>query len=242
MIHGSLELLIEWLQHAKGTVVLTGAGMSTESGIPDFRSHTGWWRNIDPRIVATVDALEHNYDLFYDFYCMRLERLKNCKPHEGHYILASLEEQGLISSVATQNVDGFHKAAGSNKVYELHGNIHHIRCHECQQPSTINAFLAKENCSSCGGKLRPGIVLFGEFLPESAWAKALGSIQQADLVIVIGTSLEVYPVNQLPSMTNGRTVYINMEVDEYENEFDLIIQGSAKEVLQAIKERVDIAR
>lgn len=242
MNHSSLELLIEWLQHSKGTVVLTGAGMSTESGVPDFRSQTGWWRNIDPRTVATGDALEQNYDLFHEFYCMRLEKLKDCKPHEGHFILASLEKQGLISSIATQNVDGFHKGAESENVYELHGNIHHIRCQACQQPSTINAFFAKENCLSCGGKLRPGIVLFGEFLPESAWTQALGSIQQAELVIVIGTSLEVYPVNQLSSMTSGKTVYINLEVDQNETEFDLIIQGSAKDVLQAIKERVDRTR
>lgn len=236
---GNLEQLVEWLSLANKTVVLTGAGMSTESGVPDFRSQKGWWRNIDPRTVATLDALQENYDLFHEFYSMRIEKLKDCKPHEGHYSLEALEKQGYISRIATQNVDGFHKAAGSENVDELHGNIHQIRCQECQQPSSTNAFLAKENCSSCGGKLRPGIVLFGELLPDSAWNQALRSIQQADLVLVIGTSLEVYPVNQLPSMTRGKTVYINLEVDGCEKDFDLIVLGSAKEVLLAIKERVD---
>jgi NAD-dependent deacetylase len=226
--------LAEWLKQSKNTVVLTGAGMSTESGIPDFRSKDGWWRNIDPATVANVQALEENYDLFYEFYCARLAALKGCEPHEGHYILGEWERKGLIERVATQNVDGFHRKAGNKAVDELHGSIHEVRCQRCGEPAAEKDFCVMRPCSQCGGKLRPGIVLFGEVLPEQAWNQALEAIQQADVVLVIGTSLQVYPVNQLPRMTTGKLVYINREVNGYEQDFDLILEGSAKELLQQI--------
>ncbi|MGM9949842.1 MAG: SIR2 family NAD-dependent protein deacylase [Lysinibacillus sp.] len=229
-----VQQLAEWLKQSKKTVVLTGAGMSTESGIPDFRSRDGWWRNIDPATVANTEALEHNYDLFHDFYCARLDALKGCKPHEGHYILADWERRGLIERVATQNVDGFHRQAGNTAVDELHGSIHAVRCQKCGAPAEEPDFCDKRPCSRCGGRLRPGIVLFGELLPEQAWNHAMEAIRTADVVIVIGTSLQVYPVNQLPRMTRGRLVYINRETDGFEHDFDLIMEGSAKEILQEV--------
>ncbi|KOS68557.1 NAD-dependent deacetylase [Lysinibacillus contaminans] len=229
----SIEQLSEWLKVSQNTVVLTGAGMSTESGIPDFRSASGWWQNIDPRTVATVEALERNYPLFHEFYKMRIENLEKVAPHEGHEILAEWERQGLISLVATQNVDGFHQLAGSQNVEELHGSIRTIRCHRCGKRAEMAAFLQKQSCS-CSGKLRPNVVLFGENLPQASWKKVIDSIEEADLVVVIGTSLEVYPVNQLPSMTNGKTVYINLDTAKQVIQFDLIIKGKVKEVLEQV--------
>ena len=229
---GKVQQLAEWLKQSKKTVVLTGAGMSTESGIPDFRSRNGWWRNIDPATVANVEALEHNYELFHDFYCARLGALKGCKPHEGHYILADWEKRGLIERVATQNVDGFHRQAGNAVVDELHGSIHAVRCQKCGVPAEETDFCDRRPCSRCGGRLRPGIVLFGELLPEQAWNNAMEAIRTADVVVVIGTSLQVYPVNQLPRMTRGRLVYINRETEGFAHEFDLMLEGSAKEILQ----------
>lgn len=229
-----IHQLAEWLKQSKRTVVLTGAGMSTESGVPDFRSKDGWWRNIDPATVATVQALEQDYDLFHAFYCARLDALKGCEPHEGHYILADWESRGLIKRVATQNVDGFHRKAGNIAVDELHGSIHHVSCQRCGARAAEKDFCDKQPCSQCGGKLRPGIVLFGEVLPEQAWNQALEAIQQADVVLVIGTSLQVYPVNQLPRMTSGKLVYMNREVEGFEQDFDLIVEGSAKELLQEV--------
>ena len=229
----SIAILSKWLKVSQKTVVLTGAGMSTESGIPDFRSASGWWQNIDRRTVATVEALEQNYPLFHEFYKMRIENLEKVAPHEGHRILADWEKRGLVSLVATQNVDGFHQLAGSQNVEELHGSIREIRCQRCGKQAEMAAFLQKESCH-CSGKLRPTVVLFGESLPQASWQKAMRTIAEAQLVVVIGTSLEVYPVNQLPSMTNGKTVYINLDVARQETQFDLTIQGKAKEVLQQV--------
>lgn len=226
----SISILSKWLKVSKNTVVLTGAGMSTESGVPDFRSASGWWQNIDPRTVATVEALEQYYPLFHEFYKMRIENLEQVAPHEGHQILADWEKRGLISLVATQNVDGFHQLAGSQNVEELHGSIRTTRCHSCGKKGEMLAFLQKESCQ-CGGKLRPNVVLFGENLPQTSWQKAIHAIELAELVIVIGTSLEVYPVNQLPSMTYGKTVYINLDVAQQATQFDLTIQGKVKEIL-----------
>ena len=133
--------------------------------------------------------------------------------------------------MATQNVDPLHEVGNSTKVDHLHGTILTFRCHDCGEAATKQQFLNKESCPFCSGKLRPNIVLFGEALPEETWNNALYHIQKADLVIVIGTSLQVYPVSQLPSMTKGKTVYINKEVSEQSSYFNLVIEGSAKETL-----------
>lgn len=117
-----IKLLANWITDSDSVVVLTGAGMSTESGIPDFRSKKGWWREIDPTTVSTTEAFHNQYELFHEFYSMRMKDIENFKPHQGHYILSKWEEKGLIQTVATQNVDGFHKLAGSRNVYELHGS------------------------------------------------------------------------------------------------------------------------
>lgn len=233
-----IETVVNWLQSSKKTVVLTGAGMSTESGVPDFRSASGWWTKTDPQQVATVDALESNYPLFHEFYSMRIQLLDKCSPHKGHYILADWEKRGILHHIATQNVDGFHSKAGSRKVDELHGSIYTFRCHSCGRDASKEAFLAKERCAHCQGCLRPNVVLFGEMLPENAWRSALSNIQSADVVIVIGTSLEVYPVNQLPMMTKGKKVYINKEAASHASYFDCILEGKAKEVIMELDDRL----
>lgn len=234
-----IQTVVEWIRSSKKTIVLTGAGMSTESGVPDFRSASGWWTKTDPQQVATVDALESNYPLFHEFYSMRINLLDKCSPHEGHYILADWEKRGILQHIATQNVDGFHSKAGNTQVEELHGSIYTFRCHSCGRSASKEAFLAKEHCAHCQGNLRPNVVLFGEMLPERAWHNALLNIQSADLVIVIGTSLEVYPVNQLPKMTKGKKVYINKEIAHHSTYFDCIIEGKAKEVLINLQERLE---
>ncbi|WP_078410598.1 NAD-dependent deacylase [Priestia abyssalis] len=232
--------LVQFMKESSHTVILTGAGMSTESGVPDFRSKSGWWKNIDPRSVATVEALEENYDLFHEFYSMRIHALAKCLPHKGHHLLANWQKQGLIHTIATQNVDNFHQMAGASNVQTLHGSIRSFRCHHCGAPSKENTFLLKEPCTNCGGNIRPEVVLFGEPLPEKTWQNVLQHIHKADLVIVIGTSLEVYPVNQLPEMTNGHTVLLNLEEVEGKYEFDLMIKGKAKDVLERVDELLKI--
>ncbi|MFC5714184.1 NAD-dependent deacetylase [Thalassorhabdus alkalitolerans] len=229
----TLQEVGKWMMESKNTVVLTGAGMSTESGLPDFRSKEGWWRSIDPSTVANVDALNRNYDLFHEFYRDRIISLSHCKPHEGHLIVAEWEKKGIISHVATQNVDGFHHQAGNRNVSELHGNIRTFRCHNCGAGALEELFLNGDNCRECGGRLRPNVVLFGEMLPQEAWETSLDAIDSADLVLVIGSSLQVSPVNQLPSMTKGKTVWLNKEIDSF-SQFDKTIEGSAKNILQQL--------
>nr|WP_280771289.1 NAD-dependent deacylase [Salipaludibacillus daqingensis] len=237
-VNSNIVFAANWIQTAGSTVVLTGAGMSTESNIPDFRSSSGWWKQIDPRTVATTEALAGNYPLFQEFYARRIEALKDIDPHEGHRVLASWEQLNLIDVIGTQNVDGLHAAAGSNNVHELHGSIDKIRCDDCDMPAEKIAFVENEACFQCNGKLRPNVVLFGEMLPQKAWTKTLEAIEKADLVIVIGTSLEVYPVNQLPNMTSGRTIYINAEISDVTHRFDIVIEGMAKLTLMEINELV----
>jgi len=166
---------------------------------------------------------------------MRINAVDSCEPHDGHKILAEWEAKGLIQSIATQNVDGFHQKAGSKKVYELHGSINKIRCSECRAPDNKNNLISKNPCAKCGGRLRPGVVLFGEDLPQSEWNKALNDIVKAELLIVIGSSLKVSPVNILPSITKGKVAYINDEIDQNYS-FDLIIKGKAKNILLKLNE------
>lgn len=226
-----IEELASMINNSKDTVIMTGAGMDTESNIPDFRSKDGWWEKRDPKVVASIETMAENYSLFHEFYSYRIKTLEKVAPHKGHYILADLEKKGLIKSIATQNVSGLHREAGSENVYELHGNIRKIRCNSCNQNSKIDDFLEKRSCSYCNKEaLRPGVVLFGEALPSEAWNKAIEDIKSSDLLIVIGTSLEVYPVNQFPNMTRGKTVYTNME-ESMGYDFDLEIIGKAGEIL-----------
>lgn len=227
-----------WLRNSRSTVVFSGAGMSTESGIPDFRSANGLWTKTDPMEVATSRAMQHQYDLFHEFYSLRLHTLQQCQPHEGHKIIAGWESMGFVKSVATQNVDGFHHAAGSRRVYELHGSLNAVRCIDRGHESTPEQFINKDKCNVCGSRLRPGVVLFGESLPMEAWNKAMLDIQESDLLLVIGTSLMVAPVNQLPAIASGRTVLINQEPVAAHYHFDAVITGKAGEILGEINQRI----
>lgn len=231
--------LAELIATSRRVVVLTGAGMDTESNIPDFRGKNGLWRNYDPRVLASIDTFEKNYPLFQEFYAHRYQLLETCRPHRGHYILAEMEARGLIKAVATQNVSRLHLLAGSQRVLELHGNIRTFRCHYCHHPAAAEDFLAKTPCRRCGRQgLRPNVVLFGETLPADAWEQAVAEIRQADLLLVIGTSLAVAPVNQLPLLAPGKTVYLNDDTSVQGYPFDLIIQGKAGEVLEGLWHRL----
>jgi NAD-dependent deacetylase len=232
--NSSVPLLAQWLAEARHVVVLTGAGMSTESGVPDFRSPSGWWRKLDPTTVATVEAYENRYDLFHAFYKARIEGLEGLRPHRGHEILAEWEQRGLVQAIVTQNVDGFHQLAGSTRVIELHGSIRTCRCGRCGAGAAMEEFLAASPCPRCGGRLRPNVVLFGEMLPEDAWREALAEFSRADLVIAIGTSLAVSPANQLPMLTGGQMALINLEPTEMDGMFQLVITGKAGEVLAEV--------
>lgn len=238
-VDDQLNRLSSWIKESESTIVLTGAGMSTESGIPDFRSANGVWQKIDPKKVATPQALENYYSDFHSFYSKRIDDLEDVQPHLGHYALAELEKEGLVDGIITQNVDGLHQKAGSEKVYEIHGSLKKIHCNNCGMPTQLSLFKEKAECPNCTGPLRPGVVLFGEPLPEEILNKSLLEVQQADLMIVIGTSLEVAPVNQLPYMTNGRVVLLNNERTFNDSIFDMVIIGKAGPLLKELKNIID---
>ncbi len=219
------------LKCSRYTVVLTGAGMSTESGIPDFRSSEGLWRGIDPMKVACREALLNDYDKFYEFYKMRVKNLENCIPHIGYEILAKWGRIGFIRSIITQNVDDFHILAGNRKVYRVHGTINEFSCSKCGKSTTKEMFINKEKCNHCRSNLRPNVVLFGENLPKDELDNAIYEISRAELLIVIGTSLLVSPVNQLINLTKGKKVYINKD-NTFSKDFDLTFNESAGELLQ----------
>lgn len=221
-------MLKTWIQNAKNMVVFTGAGMSTESGLPDFRSsNNGLWRKKDPSKIASTEALNDNVDEFIDFYRERVLKVKEFNPHKGHYILADWEEKGKLQSTITQNVDGFHQLAGSKRVAELHGSLQHLRCQSCGKEYDSDEYVNKEYHCSCGGILRPNIVLFGEMLPQDAFRFAEEEAIKSDLFIVLGSSLSVTPANQFPLIAKehgAKLVIVNQEKTELDHYADQVIQ------------------
>lgn len=223
------NLLKKWLEESKYTVIFTGAGMSTESGLPDFRSSKqGMWNKKDPTKIASVKSLNENVDEFIDFYRERVLGVKEYHPHKGHYILANWEKNGLIQSIITQNVDGFHELAGSKRVAELHGTLQQLHCQACGKQYSSEEYINQEYNCQCGGLLRPSIVLFGESLPEAAFRFALEESEKAELFIVLGSSLTVTPANQFPLIAkeNGaKLVIVNMEPTDFDRYADEVING-----------------
>jgi NAD-dependent deacetylase len=231
----NLQGLANLIKESSRIVILTGAGMDTESNLPDFRSDTGLWKTLNPIEMSHVDTFLGRYDAFQDFYKSRLLELDKSVPHEGHRVLARLEKNKDLV-ILTQNVSGLHRLAGSTKVLELHGSLSAFYCHTCSVPVDKDAFLNKENCHLCHtASLRPDIVLFGENLPVDVWDAAMDYVQRSDLFLVIGTSLTVYPVNQMGHLAPHKKVYINGEVDYAKHLFDLCIEGRIEETLIALE-------
>ncbi len=223
-----MDKVLNLLKKANSTIIFTGAGMSTESGLPDFRSKDrGLWEKFNPDELANVNALIHNEAEFTEFYQHRLGEINKYKPHEGHYILAKWEESGIVDGIITQNVDGFHSDAGNKNVFELHGTFRDMHCHSCQKQSSRDAYLAGETRCECGGTIRPGIVLFGENLPQDTFRFAEEMTNKADLFIVLGSSLSVTPANMFPMLAkeNGaKLVIVNREPTELDPFADYTIQ------------------
>lgn len=232
-----MKEIVHLLHTAKHTIVYTGAGMSTESGLPDFRSESrGLWTKFNPDELANVQALYDNQEEFTAFYRLRLSEITKYKPHKGHMILGDWEESGLIKGIITQNVDGFHHDAGNRNVMELHGSFRSFHCHSCQRAQDRQAYLSGDvTCSSCSDIIRPGIVLFGESLPQATFGKAESETMKADLFIVLGSSLSVTPANMFPMLAsdNGaKLVIVNREPTPLDQYADYVVQDrNIKEVL-----------
>jgi NAD-dependent deacetylase len=205
------ERLADLIRESDCTVALTGAGISVPSGIPDFRTPgEGLWEKVDPMEVAHIDAFRGDPARFWSFYRPRLHSLGRVEPNAAHRALAELESRGMLDAVITQNIDMLHLKAGSERVIEVHGSIRTATCQECRTEFRIEQVdeLFDEDgvaiCSGCHGHVKPDVVLFGELLPAEAMAEAEALAHRADLMLCIGSSLEVYPVAGLPSVTLGR--------------------------------------
>jgi NAD-dependent deacetylase len=226
------------------TVVLTGAGVSVPSGIPDFRTpETGLWANVDPMEVAHIDVFERDPARFWSYYRPRFQSLGDKRPNAAHEAIAELERRGLIEGVITQNIDRLHRAGGSQNVVEVHGSIETSSCTRCATSFEIDEVEALFDpagvalCSNCGGSVKPDVVLFGELLPESAMARARGLAERADLMICVGSSLAVYPVAGLPQLTlerGGRLAIVTKGTTPYDDDAELKLAGEVEEELGAI--------
>jgi NAD-dependent protein deacetylase/lipoamidase len=220
-------------------VVLTGAGVSTESGIPDFRSDTGIWAEVDPFEVASIQAFRRNPARVWSFYRERVHVLRDAQPNAAHLALAELEQRGLVGAVITQNIDLLHTRAGSRDVVEVHGSIRSAECLGCLWTEPIDAVLAQldesplPSCSQCGEVLKPGVVLFGELLPARAIERAMQLARAARLMLVVGSSLEVWPVAGLPLESRAFAI-VNRGVTALDEHALLTIDAAAGETLAAV--------
>lgn len=247
MMRTTADKLATAIARAGRIAVLTGAGISTESGLPDFRSQDGLWRRYRPEMLANLEALRERPQLFYEFYRYRLQLLRQAAPNPAHKALADLERQGRVEAIVTQNVDGFHAMAGSRNVIELHGTLRRVRCQDCSRvyPSAlleepVTDLAALPRCA-CGGLIRPGVVLFGEMLPEQAMLDAYAVMERCEGLLIVGSSLLVHPAAGLPAIVRRRNKplwIINLSATPYDDVADLVIRERAGDVLPGVADRL----
>ena len=238
----SLNTLQSWIDQSRSIVFFGGAGVSTESGIPDFRSTDGLYAQqwaYPPETILSHDFFAENPAEFYRFYREKM-LITGVSPNPAHKKLAELERAGRLSAVITQNIDGLHQAAGSKTVLELHGSIHRNFCTRCGRFFSLEELLETSGVPRCpcGGIIKPDVVLYGESLDQETVSRAVSALRQADLLIVGGTSLAVYPAAGLIRYYRGsRTVLINKGATPYDAEAGLVIQDSIGKVLGQIAVR-----
>jgi len=240
-----VEQVAGLLRDSERAIVLTGAGISVPSGIPDFRSPgTGLWENVDPMEVAHIDAWRRDPDRFWSFYAQRFASLVDRAPNEAHLAVAELERRGLVRAVITQNIDRLHRLAGTERLIEVHGSIDQSVCMECGGKLPINRvleLLAEDDgaplCPACIAPLKPDVVLFGELLPGRALAEAQQLAMDADVMLCVGSSLEVYPVAGLPAITHGgggRLVLVTQGPTPYDEDAEVKLDGDVVTALRAV--------
>ncbi|HEX7244935.1 MAG TPA: NAD-dependent deacylase [Solirubrobacterales bacterium] len=238
--------LAELIRGSRSTVVLTGAGVSVPSGIPDFRTpETGLWANVDPMEVAHIDVFERDPARFWSYYRPRFHALGDKRPNRAHEALAELERQGLIEAVITQNIDRLHRVAGSERVVEVHGSIETSTCWGCGASygiGEVDGLFDGEGvaiCRDCNGPVKPDVVLFGEMLPEPAMREAQRLAEGAELILCVGSSLAVYPVAGLPAVTldrGGKLALVTKGPTPYDADAAIKLEGEVDEELGALVE------
>ncbi len=244
-----IDTLAAWIEESSNIVFFGGAGVSTESGIPDFRSAAGIYQMENASPYAPEEILSRRFfdrhpDVFFDFYKTKMLH-PEAQPNAAHRCLAELERAGKLSAVVTQNIDGLHQQAGSRRVLELHGSVHRNTCMECGRTYTLKDVMDSEDVvprCSCGGIIKPDVVLYGENLDEQVIQDTVTAIAGADLLVIGGTSLTVQPAAHLVTYFRGeRTVLINASSTAYDNRADLLITEPIGEVLGAVSRKLDLA-
>jgi NAD-dependent deacetylase len=245
-----IEQAVQLINQTNNIVALTGAGISTASGIPDFRSpNSGLWEKEDPLMVASIYAFRQDPTKFYRWIHPLSGLFFRAKPNAAHLALAQLEEQGKLTAVITQNIDNLHTKAGSKTVYELHGHLRQVTCTQCYQVQDAAPIFEKfiedgevPLCPYCGGVLKPNAILFGEQLPMQEFVAAQMELEKADLLLVVGSSLEVAPASDLAlvALDNGaRIIIINHQPTYLDNKADVVIRDDIASVLPYITKMVD---
>lgn len=245
----AIEFAADLFRQSKHTILLTGAGLSTPSGIPDFRSTgTGLWSRDEPLEVASLTTFRTAPEVFFEWFRPLASQIYYAQPNPAHLALAGLEQAGHIHSTITQNVDTLHQKAGSRNVIELHGTMQTLTCSQCYHredaASHLGAFVGDgtiPRCPRCGKVLKPDVILFGEQLPQAAWFKAQSAARRCDLMLVVGSSLEVLPAAGLPMqaldrgahliVVNNAPTYINVRADA-------VFSEDVAEIIPAIAEKV----
>lgn len=245
-----IDILAYHVSQSRSMIAFTGAGISTPSGIPDFRSpNNGLWESVDPLEVASIYGFRQNPEAFYRWVYPLARLTLNARPNPAHQALAQLETMGKLKAIITQNIDMLHTRAGNRTIYELHGHMREATCVTCFAVYPGEPILERylddrilPRCPQCGGVLKPNVILFGEQLPYRELQNAQDAARHTDLMLVIGSSLEVAPASDLPllALRNGAKLFIiNYDTTFIDSKATCVIHGDCAEVLPAMLDRLE---
>ena len=244
-----IERAAELLRNADYPIVLSGAGISTPSGIPDFRSSdNGLWHKYNPFEVASLTAFKVTPNRFFEWFRPLTKQIIEAKPNTAHIAISELEKQGYIKAIITQNIDILHQKAGSKNVLEIHGTLNTMTCVSCYNKYSSSQFLdnylhnnQNPHCPKCGNILKPDAILFEEQLPQKVWKLVQTEVKKSDLMLVIGSSLEVVPVANLPYQivsTGGKLIIINNQPTYIDSRADVVLQQNVERALPDLAEKL----
>ncbi len=242
-ITSSLHKAAEIIKNSQYLIALTGAGISVESGIPDFRSAGGLWEKYDPAVYAHIDSFRQNPEMIWEMLFEMIELTKNARPNPAHLALAELEKKNILKALITQNIDNLHQEAGNTNVIEFHGNAHRLECLVChhEMPVESTDFGGKPpKCPRCGQIMKPQVVFFGEMIPPDALMESQMLANSADAILVVGTSAVVYPASSIPyiaKQNRAKVIEMNLEQTAITGSItDVFIQGKVGETLPELLE------
>jgi len=245
----SIQQAVDLLRRARHGIALTGAGISTPSGIPDFRSaDSGMWEQVDPYLVASIDGFKQDPRAFFEWHRPLARTIAAAQPNAAHKALVELESKGKLHSIVTQNIDLLHERAGSKRVYEVHGHLRTATCLDCYTRydglPLLDAFVERgeiPTCAACGGLVKPDLVLFGEIPPLDVFDAAQTEMKRCDVLIIAGCSLAVVPVSQMPylALAHGASIIvINYEETPIDDRASVILRGDVADLLPQVVELV----